>query len=267
MKLSVNAKKQRKKLCYIKMNTVTRTITMFTIDWLIGNWFIYRFHTEFNICGGFFGENCVSQMLANSFGRLIFTHTHNYTNIIHLYCHFLHRCKYIHICIYMAAGAITTMSDVCRVTLEAHWWLKTAPFGSRLEWWALGEAALSPISQESTLGYHSTSPGSTARSPPTSRASSPLCPPRLTSSTSQFLCCSPSSPSSSLSLSSHRNASFLLNITGKTVLSSSVSQTTEKCSLKAQKFTLVSSSLCCFDNVRQNGNPGNVWFYFCLSSH
>lgn len=115
---------------------------------------------------------------------------------------------------------ITTMSDVCRVTLEAHWWLKTAPFGSRLEWWALGKAALSPISQESTLGYHSTSPGSTARSPPTSRASSPLCPPRLTSSTSQFFCCSPSSPSSSLSLSSHRNASFLLNITGNITLTS-----------------------------------------------
>lgn len=115
---------------------------------------------------------------------------------------------------------ITTMSDVCRVTLEAHWWLKTAPCGSRLEWWALGEAALSPISQESTLGYHSTSPGSTARSPPTSRASSPLCPPRLTSSTSQFFCCSPSSPSFSLSLSSHRNASFLLNITGNITLTS-----------------------------------------------
>lgn len=33
--------------------------------WLIGNWFIDLFHTEFNICG-FFGVNCVSQMLENS---------------------------------------------------------------------------------------------------------------------------------------------------------------------------------------------------------
>lgn len=132
MKLSVNAKKQRKKLLYKNEHSNKNYNNVY--HWLIGNWFIYLFHTEFNICA-FFGENCVSQMLANSFGRLIFTHTHNYTNII---LSLLNRCKYIHICIHMAAGAITTMSGVCRVTLEAHWWLKTAPFGSRLEWWALG---------------------------------------------------------------------------------------------------------------------------------
>lgn len=35
-------------------------------------------------------------MLANPFDTLIFTHKHNYINIIHLYCHFLLKCKYIH---------------------------------------------------------------------------------------------------------------------------------------------------------------------------
>lgn len=46
--------------------------------WLIGNWFIYLFHTEFNICAFFWWKLCLANVSKFIWQTDIYTHTQLY---------------------------------------------------------------------------------------------------------------------------------------------------------------------------------------------
>lgn len=111
---------------------------------------------------------------------------------------------------------LTSVCAPCRVTPVAPWWVKRAPPGSRLEWWALEDFVLCQTRQESTPVCPHTRAGSTATSPPTGQATSPsraagsvvmvepMLPSKAPPSPSRCYC--PSHLSSSLSSSSRRRS-------------------------------------------------------------